>query len=100
MQAKPRDRQQNLYEVQLGFLCNSSQPLMRLSQVIDWSNFDKTFGSLYREGQGSPAKPEGLRVGLHYLKDEQDVSDEEVVHQWVQDPDWQYFCGEETFQHE
>jgi len=41
MQAKPRDRQQNLYEVQLEFLCNSSQPLMRLSQVIDWSNFDQ-----------------------------------------------------------
>jgi hypothetical protein len=56
MQAKPRDSQQNLYEVQLGFLCDSNQPLMRLSQVIDWSNFDKTFGSLYSEGQGRPAK--------------------------------------------
>jgi hypothetical protein len=35
IQAKPLDRQQNLYEVQLEFLCDSSQPLMRLSQVID-----------------------------------------------------------------
>ena len=50
MQAKPRDSQQNLYEVQLEFLCDSNQPLMRLSQVIDWSHFDKTFGSLYSEG--------------------------------------------------
>ncbi len=49
MQAKPRDRQQNLYEVQLLFLCDSSQPLMRLSQAIDWSHFDKTFGSLYSD---------------------------------------------------
>ena len=47
MQAKPRDRQQNLYEVQLEFLCDSRQPLMRLSQMIDRSNFDETFGSLY-----------------------------------------------------
>ena len=100
MQAKPRDRQQNLYEVQLEFLCNSSQPLMRLSQVIDWSNFDKTFVSLYSESQGRPAKPTRLMVGLHYLKHAQDLSDEEVVHQWVQNPYWQYFCGEETFQHE
>jgi len=30
MQAKSRDRQQNLYEVQLEFLCDSSQPLMLL----------------------------------------------------------------------
>ena len=81
MQAKPRDRQQNLYEVQLEFLCNSSQPLMRLSQVIDWSIFDKTFGSLYSEGLGRPAKPTRLMVGLHYLKHAQDLSDEEVVHQ-------------------
>jgi hypothetical protein len=47
MQAKPRDRQQNMYEVQLEFLCDSRQPLMRLSQMIDRSNFDETFGSLY-----------------------------------------------------
>ena len=100
MQAKPRDRQQNLYEVQLEFLCDSSQPLMRLSRVIDWSHFDKTFGSLYSDGQGRPAKPTRLMVGLHYLKHAQDLSDEEVVHQWVQNPYWQYFCGEETFQHE
>jgi transposase, IS5 family len=100
MQAKPRDRQQNLYEVQLGFLCDSSEPLMRLSQVIDWSHFDEAFGNLYSEGQGRPAKPTRLMVGLHYLKHAQDLSDEEVVYQWVQNPYWQYFCGEETFQHE
>ena len=39
-------------------------------------------------------------VGLHYLKHAQDLNDEEVVHQWVQNFYWQYFCGEETFQHE
>jgi transposase, IS5 family len=48
--------------------------------VIDWSHFDKTFGSLYSDGQGSPAKPTRLMVGLHYLKYAQDLSDEEVVH--------------------
>ena len=68
MQGKPRDRQQSLYEVQLGFLCDSSQPLMRLSQVIDWSHFDEPFGNLYSEGQFRPAKPTRLMVGLHYLK--------------------------------
>jgi transposase, IS5 family len=73
---------------------------MRLSQVIDWSHFDEAFGNLYSEGQGRPAKPTCLMVGLHYLKHPQDLSDEEVVYQWVQNPYWQYFLGEETFQHE
>jgi IS5 family transposase len=68
--------------------------------VIDWSHFDETFGNFYSEGQGRPAKPTRLMVGLHYLKHAQDLSDEEVVRQWVQNPYWQYFCGEETFQHE
>ena len=77
---------QNLYEVQLEFLCDSRQPLMRLSQVIDWSHFDETFGNLYSEGQGRPAKPTRLMVGLHYLKHAQGLSHEEVVHQWVQNP--------------
>ena len=98
MQAKPRYRQQNLYEVHLEFLCDSSQTLMCLSQVIDWSDFDEIFGNLYSEGQGRPANPTRLMVGLHYLKHAQDLSDEEVVRQWVQNPYWQYFCGEETFQ--
>ena len=66
--------------------------------MIDWSHFDETFGNFYSEGQGRPAKPTRLMVGLHYLKHAQDLSDEKVVHQWVQNPYWQYFCGEETFQ--
>jgi transposase, IS5 family len=68
--------------------------------VIDWSHFDEAFGNLYSEGQGRPAKPTRLMVGLHYLKHAQDLSDEDVVYQWVQNSYWQYFCGEETFQHE
>jgi transposase, IS5 family len=75
MQAKPRDRQQNLYEVQLEFLFDSRQPLMHLPQVIDWSHFDETFGNLYSEGQDRPAKPTRLMVGLHYLKHAQDLCD-------------------------
>ena len=100
MKAKSRDPQQNLYEVRLDFLCNSSQPLYKLSHVIDWSQFDEAFGPLYADGQGRPAKRTRLMVGLHYLKHAEGLSDESVVSQWVQNPYWQYFCGEETFQHE
>jgi transposase, IS5 family len=100
MQAKPRDRQGELYSVQLDFLCKETHPLVRLSQVIDWPEFDQAFGSLYAEGEGRPAKPTRLMVGLHYLKHAFDLGDAEVVTRWVENPYWQYFCGEEYFRHE
>ena len=39
-------------------------------------------------------------VGLHYLKHAFDKSDEVVVNGWVENPYWQYFCGEESFRHQ
>ena len=38
-------------------------------------------------------------AGLHYLKHAFGLSDEVVVKSWVENPYWQYFCGEEYFQH-
>lgn len=38
-------------------------------------------------------------VGLEYLKHMHGLSDEAVVARWVENPFWQYFCGEEYFQH-
>jgi IS5 family transposase len=55
---------------------------------------------MYSPDQGAPAKPIGLMVGLHYLKHAFDLSDEEVVAYWIENPYWQYFCGEQYFQHE
>lgn len=49
---------------------------------------------------GRPVLPTRVMVGLHYLKALYDESDESVVAKWVENPYWQYFCGEETFQHE
>jgi IS5 family transposase len=37
-------------------------------------------------------------AGLHYLKHAFGLSDEAVVKGWVENPYWQYFCGEEYFQ--
>jgi IS5 family transposase len=51
-------------------------------------------------GQGAPALRTRLIAGLHYLKYAYGLSDEEVVERWRENPYWQYFCGEEYFQHE
>ena len=100
MQAKAWDRQEEIFKTRLDRICDEGHPLYILSRKIQWSEFDKSFGGFYSEGQGRPAKPTRLMVGLHYLKHAFDLSDEEVVFQWVENPYWQFFCGGEYFEHE
>ncbi len=38
-------------------------------------------------------------AGLHILKYADNLSDEEVCLRWVENPYYQYFCGEEFFSH-
>lgn len=79
---------------------NLEHPLVKLSQAIAWHGFEAEFGNpMSREG-GRPALSSRLMVGLHYLKALYNESDESVVAKWVENPYWQYFCGEQTFQHE
>src|SRR5205085_7387169 len=80
-------------------LLNQEHPLFRLAGAINWQVFEDEFGKLYAEGVGRPALPTRLLVGLHYLKHLYQVSDEVVVASWLENPYWQYFCGEEIFQH-
>lgn len=58
----------------------------------------RAFGGLYAE-EGRPGIAIRLMVGLHYLKHAFNESDESVVALWVENPYWQYFCGEEYFRH-
>lgn len=81
-------------------LLNPEHPLFRLAGAINWQVFEEEFGKLYAEGIGRPALPTRLLVGLHYLKHLYNVSDEVVVASWLENPYWQYFCGEEYFRHE
>jgi transposase, IS5 family len=81
-------------------LLNREHPLFRLAGAINWQVFEDEFGKLYAEGVGRPALPTRLLVGLHYLKHLYNVSDEVVVASWLENPYWQYFCGEEFFRHE
>lgn len=84
----------------LADLLNNQHPLFQLAQAIEWQSFETEFGKLYSEGKGRPALPIRLLVGLHYLKHLYNVSDEVVVATWVENPYWQYFCGNHYFQHQ
>lgn len=79
---------------------SSHHPLVKLAEAIDWSYFEQAFQSQTAGDIGRPQLPTRLLVGLHYLKAMYDESDELVVMKWVENPYWQYFCGELHFQHE
>ena len=90
---------EDLFRQRLENLLDLRHPLARLAGEIEWSVLSESFGVLYDAEQGRPGLPIRLLVGLHYLKHAFDLSDEEVVLRWVENPYWQYFCGEEYFQH-
>lgn len=92
--------QGDLFRSRLDQILNRRHSLFRLADSIDWSFFEREFGSLYTENFGRPGLPIRLLVGLHYLKHAYNVSDESVVDQFLENPYWQYFCGFEYFQHE
>jgi len=83
----------------LGELLNPKHGLVQLAHAINWSVFEEQFEPLYAQ-MGRPGLPTRLLVGLHYLKHLYDISDETVMHEFVENPYWQYFCGLEYFSHE
>ena len=73
--------------------------LVKLGQAIDWRFLEQTFGAVYTDKPGQPPLPTRLMVGLAILKHTYDLSDEALCDRWVENPYFQYFCGEEFFQH-
>ena len=94
-----KDLQGDLFQVELERLVTADHPLVKLSREIDWGGFEKQLSPHYCEGKGRPAIPTRLMVGLHYLKHTYNLSDEEVVARWVENPYWQHFCGSKWFEH-
>lgn len=102
MKPKPqvRQTQRELFRVELEHLVDAAHPLVKLGQQIDWAVFTERLGPTYAAAKGAPGVNTRLLVALHYLKYQHDLSDESVVRQWVENPYWQHFSGEQFFQHE
>src|SRR5712671_1163665 len=73
--------------------------LVKLARTIDWGFLEEKFGAVYADGSGRPPLPTRLMAGLAILKHTYNLSDEVVCEQWIENPYYQYFCGEEFFQH-
>ncbi len=91
--------QSDLFRLKLTNLIDLRHELCRLADQIHWQALVDQFGALYSDN-GRPGVPIRLMAGLHYLKHTFGLSDEAVVKGWKENPYWQYFCGEEYFQHQ
>src|SRR5690242_8942178 len=99
--AKPRDnRQKDLLRPVLEAIINLDHPLVRLAREIDWHFLDGRFASVCAPGAGQPGLPTRLVAGLFILKHMHDLSDEVLCARWLENPYYQFFCGELSFCHQ
>src|SRR2546423_10230779 len=100
---RPRERresgEQDLFRSRLDQVINMDHMLVKLARTIDWGFLEEKFGAVYADGSGRPPLPTRLMAGLAILKHTYNLSDEVVCEQWIENPYYQYFCGEEFFQH-
>src|SRR5437899_5425064 len=100
---RPRERretsEQDLFRSRLDQIIDIKHALVKLARTIDWRFLEQTFGAVYTDKPGQPPLPTRLMAGLAILKHTYDLSDEALCDRWVENPYFQYFCGEEFFQH-
>ena len=98
--ARPRDeRQRDLLKPALDQIIDLGHPMVRLAGQIDWDFLHARFSAVCVAGPGQPPLPSRLIAGLFILKHMHNLSDEVLCARWVENPYYQFFCGEETFQH-
>jgi transposase, IS5 family len=88
----------DLFRARQDQIINLKHELVQLAGKIDWDWIDSEIAPLYSEN-GRPGIETRFVIGLLLLKHICGLSDEGVCERWVCDPYFQYFTGEEFFQH-
>jgi len=100
---RPKERrdtgQTDLLRSRLDAIIDMEHALVKLARTIDWPFLEERFGAVYEDKPGRPPLPTRLMVGLAILKHTYDLSDEVLCERWLENPYYQFFCGEEFFQH-
>ena len=91
--------QLNIFKIPLKEFINLKHELCILSKKINWKKVEEDFSEYYCIDNGRPSIPIQKIVGVILLKRVYNQSDESVVERWMENPYWQYFCGETYFQH-
>lgn len=92
--------QLEMFKVPLKHFIKEDHELVLLSRRIDWDQLESGLSAYYCEDNGRPGIPIRTIAGIILLRRMFDESDESMLERWVENPYWQYFCGEVYFQHE
>jgi len=92
--------QNDMFRSRLDQIIDLGHEKVILADKIDWQFLSDKCGDNYSDKPGHPALSTRLMAGLHILKYADNLSDEEISSRWVENPYYQYFCGQEFFLHE
>ncbi|MEM9830474.1 MAG: IS5 family transposase [Bacteroidota bacterium] len=90
--------QLDVFRPRLDTLLSIQHELVQLAEEVDWVWIEDQLSGYYAE-TGCPSVPIRTMVGMLLLKHLFNESDESVLDRWVENPYWQYFTGEQFFQH-
>ena len=99
--SSPHSSQEDLFRMRLENLINPAHELVQLAELINWEEIEIHLSRYLKDSnRGAPGLPSRLVAGMLYLQHAYGLSDEGVLSMWLENPYYQYFCGEEYFQHE
>lgn len=89
----------DMFKTPLKHFIKEDHELVILSKKINWSSIEESLSIYYCTDNGRPSVPIRTISGMLLLKRMFNESDESVIDRWVENPYWQYFCGEVYFRH-
>jgi IS5 family transposase len=98
--SKQKSRQKDLFRSELTNMIDPGHGLVKLARAVNWDRMDEVFGQTFCPDQGRPGISTRLMVSLHYLKYTHNLSDDDVVSAWVENPYLQYLSGMKYFEHD
>lgn len=95
-----KNPQLEMFKTPLKHFIKEQHELVLLTNKIPWDDLEQDLSVYYCADNGRPSVPIRTVAGILILKRVFNESDESVLDRWVENPYWQYLCGEVYFQHE
>ena len=89
-----------LFQTPLSKFINPKHELVLLAEKIDWNSLEVNVAGTMSTGVGRPMMKPRLMSGIFLLKHLYNLSDENVLRQFIENPYMQYFCGLTYFTHD
>jgi len=89
----------DMFDIPMKKYIDTGHEFVKIGDSIDWRKMETGFKQYYSD-RGRPGIPVRKIAGLQLLKDRFNISDEKALDIWLENPYWQYFCGEVYFQKE